>query len=239
MNPAAHAPHASSPQNPRFDTLTIASIVFCVLPIAAAAQTGAGAAPANQGPMTVERVHGGFLAAPDFKVTELDKRTSELVGGYAGWLTDQTVFIGGGGYWLANQADDRKMAYGGVVLQWLVRSDRRIGFGAKGLIGGGQATLGTTVVQPRPLAVITAAPLNVMNPTDLNRVIPVQPTTTRVRFREGFFIAEPEVDLVVKLTSRLRLTGGVGYRLISAEGRDDNRLRGATGSVALQIGGGS
>jgi len=36
------------------------------------------------GPMTVERIHSGFLAAPEVKVTELDHKTSELVGGFAG-----------------------------------------------------------------------------------------------------------------------------------------------------------
>ena len=51
----------------------------------------------TQGPMTVERITSGFLAAPDFKVTRFDHRTSELAGGYAGWLTDQQLFVGGGG----------------------------------------------------------------------------------------------------------------------------------------------
>ena len=34
------------------------------------------------------------------------------------------------------------------------------------------------------------------------------------------------------------LAGGIGYRLIGGDRRDDTRLRGAVGSVALQIGGG-
>ena len=32
------------------------------------------------GPMTVERIHSGCLAAPEVKVTEIDHKTSELVG---------------------------------------------------------------------------------------------------------------------------------------------------------------
>ena len=51
--------------------------------------------------MIVERVKSAFLVAPDFKVTEVDHKTSELAGAYAGWLTDNTLLIGGGGYWLA------------------------------------------------------------------------------------------------------------------------------------------
>jgi hypothetical protein len=139
--------------------------LLALFPTSLLAQTAAQ--PANQGPMVVQRMHSGFVVAPDVKITEVDNRTSALAGGYAGWLSDETRFVGGGAYVLTNRASDRKMAYGGLVLQWLTRADRRIGFGKKTLVGG------------------------------------------------------------------------VGYRLVDAEGRDDRRLRGATGSVALQIGGGS
>jgi len=188
--------------------------------------------------MVVERMHSGFVVAPDFKVTEVDRATSALAGGYAGWLTDETFFVGGGGYFLANQASDRKMAYGGLVLQLLARTDRRVGFGVKGLIGGGRATLGTTVTQIPAFRELPNVPDLRRFGIDLDRLLRA-PTSSRVRFGEGFFVAEPEVDVVVRLTRLLRLTGGAGYRFIDASGRDDRRLRGATGSVGFQIGGGS
>jgi len=187
--------------------------------------------------MVVERVHSGFLAAPDVKVTEVDHTTSALVGGYAGWLTDETFFVGGGGYWLANPDSDRKMAYGGLVLQLLAHSDRRIGFGIKGLIGGGSATLGTTIQPAFDFRDLPNLPDLRRLDLDLDRFLRA-PTPTRIRLSEAFFIAEPEFDVVVRLTRQLRLTGGVGYRLIDAEGRDDHRLSGATGTIGLQIGGG-
>jgi hypothetical protein len=200
-------------------------------------------AASAQGPMTVQPLHSGFVVAPDFKITEVDKTTSALVGGYAGWLTDETFFIGGGGYWLANDARDRQMGYGGLVLQWLVNSDRRVGFAAKGLVGGGRATLGTTVLPAlRPQDIPDLRNLPAFRDLsrfgfDVDRLLRA-PTSTRVRFREDFFVAEPQADVVIKLTRSLRLTGGVGYRFIDGEGRSDDRLSGATGSIALQIGGG-
>jgi len=97
--------------------------------------------------MIIERIHSGFLVAPDVKVTEVDKKTSELVGGYAGWVTDDTFFIGGGGYWLANQSHDREMAYGGLVVQWLAHTSNRFGYSAKGLVGAGRATLSSPLPQ--------------------------------------------------------------------------------------------
>ena len=212
--------------------VSTAALMLCLLPIAASAQTppAGSTAPASQGPMIVERIHSGFLVAPDVKVTEVDKKTSELVGGYAGWVTDDTIFIGGGGYWLANQSRDREMAYGGLMVQWLMHANHRIGLSAKGLLGAGRATLASPVSD-----LIARGDLR-------GRIDPVDPrrtvlTNTIVRFREDFVVAEPEVDALVRLTKHLRLTVGAGYRFTS--GRDDARLRGPVGSLGLQIGGGS
>ena len=89
-------------------TSVLAASLVLLTPLTAAAQGG---------PMIVERVENGFLGAPDVKVTEVDHRTSELVGGYAGWVFDQTIFVGGGGYWMANHSSDRELGYSGFVVQ--------------------------------------------------------------------------------------------------------------------------
>ncbi|PYR54176.1 MAG: hypothetical protein DMF95_01195 [Acidobacteria bacterium] len=205
--------------------------MVCLLPIAATAQT-----TPSQGPMIVERVHSGFLVAPDFKITEVDGKTSELAGGYAGVLTGDKIFIGGGGYWLANQSSDREMAYGGLIVQWLARTDERFGFSARGLVGGGRATLSSSLSDILKMSDGDRRSLGRITQDDLNRSRLVD---SRIRFREEFFVAEPEVGLLVRLSKRMRLTGGAGYRFTGGEGRNDNRLHGAVGSVGLQIGGGS
>src|SRR2546428_3752226 len=117
-------------------------LVIALVPLRVAAQT----TPSAPGPMIFEPVRSGWLAAPDFKITEVDHRTSELVGGYAGRITDDTFFIGGGGYWMANQSRDREMAYGGLVVQWLARANARPGLSVKGLVGGGAGELGGTAL---------------------------------------------------------------------------------------------
>lgn len=208
-----------------------ACLLVGLSPLAAAAQAGAPpSAPANQGPMTVERVKSGFLVAPDFKVTEFDLRVSELAGAYAGWLSDRTFFVGGGGYWLANRSRDREMAYGGLVVGWFAGADRRIGFGAKGLIGGGRATL---VSSPGDVFDHDGRRLQVSAP---GTALLIPPRTVRVR--DDFFVAEPEATVIVGLTKHLRLSAGAGYRLIGGVRGTRDRLEGATGSIALQIGGG-
>src|SRR5947199_7047074 len=92
-----------------------AVLMLALFPVAASAQTAPAQAPRTQGPMTLERVESGFLVAPELKITRVDRQTSELVGGYGGWLSDQAFFIGGGGYWMANHSRDRGLAYGGLV----------------------------------------------------------------------------------------------------------------------------
>src|SRR6267378_2758954 len=86
------------------------SLFVLIAPLAAAAQDATPTNPNAQGPMIVERVKSGFLVAPDFKVTGVDHKTSELAGAYAGWVTDNTLLVGAGGYWLANRSKDREMA---------------------------------------------------------------------------------------------------------------------------------
>ena len=205
-----------------------------LLPIAAAGQT---AAPANQGPMTVERVHNGFLVVPDFKVTDFDRHASELAGAYAGWLYDDRFFIGGGGYWTPDESRDRRLEYGGAIVQWFMHTDRRVGLSAKALVGGGRATVGTTLQQAFDLDRL-GPDLRGMgfNDPDMSRLIQGALPSTRVRVRQDFFLAEPEVDAVVRITSRLRLAAGIGYRLTTTDRRDVTRLHGATGSLGLQIG---
>jgi len=208
--------------------IAIASFVCCLAAGASSAQTGT--APVTSGPMTVERLHSGFLIAPDVKITEVAHATSALVGGSAGWLTDGTFFIGGGGYWLANQSSARKMGYGGLVVQWLARTDDRVGVGVKGLFGVGTATVPGTVTQMMYPPNVPFGPDGRMDPT-------IRPTltTSSVRLREGFFVAEPEANLTVRLTRHVRLAGGLGYRAVSRDHRDGTQLGGAVGSLGLRF----
>src|SRR5262245_39722119 len=175
-----------------------AALLFALVPFAASAQNESAAqTPRSQGPMKVERIESGFLIAPEFKVTRFDRRTSELAGFYGGWLADQAFFIGGGGYWLTNRSRDRGLGYGGVVLGVMPRSDRRVSFGVKGLLGGGRATrVEINIGGPQYDGPVT--PQHVVNPP-----LPVEPN---VRVREDFWIAEPEATVVVRFSRHVHLT---------------------------------
>ena len=97
--------------------------------------------PPSPSKLIVQQAEDGWLAAPDVKFGRIDGHDAAIVGGYGGWVTDRTFLVGGGAYWLANGHDGAEMAYGGLVLEWLARTDHRIGFGARTLVGGGEATI--------------------------------------------------------------------------------------------------
>jgi len=196
------------------------ALAILSLPAAAAAQ---GPPRPAAGPLVVERVENRFVVAPDFKITEIDGDTGQLAGGYGGWVAEDTLLVGGAAYWLANGPDDAEMTYGGLLVGWNTPADRRIQFGARGLVGVGRATLGTDVTRFARFGSRRGAP-----------GMPVPSTTVRVRGRDDFFLFEPQLTLATKLTDHLGVTLGAGYRLTGYTEFAADRLRGLTGSIALQ-----
>jgi hypothetical protein len=204
--------------------------------------------------LTIERIQNGFLVAPDNKFTEIDGRYGNLLGFYAGYMMDRTLFIGAGGYWLTNGSHDREMGYGGGVFEWLVHGDRRFGLSARALIGGGSATLTSTVtgvpVPPYPVPYWggngPGGSWGAGGPGWPDGGWPGNwpdgwPTrgTGFLRTHDDFFVAEPQLDVSWKITGWIHLNAGGGYRFIAGTRDMDHRLRGASGSLSVQFGGGS
>lgn len=189
---------------------------------------------APSGPLVVERIRSGAFVAPDIKVTEIDGKTGTLVGGYGGWLTDETFFVGAGGSWLVNGPNDMDMYYVGFVAGWRVPVGQSVRFGVRGLVGGGEATLWDVYSYD-------SSPGRPMPRSDRPGYQPPfsdYPGTRHYGFTEGFFVFEPQADVTIRVTDWLALTAGAGYRVIGASHDVDERLRGVTGSFAIQFGGG-
>ncbi len=176
---------------------------------------GPGAGPA---PMVVERVRSGFTAAPEVRFTRVDEQLKVLSGGQAGWVFDRTLMIGGAGYGLANGERDEQLAYGGVVVEWRVLPvDSPIRFGVKGLVGGGTAT------QRADVAILRARPA----------IFP----PVRVFVRDDFAVFEPEFTLHIRLSDLVGVTAGASYRATTGAGLLEDRINGATASLAVHFGG--
>jgi hypothetical protein len=208
--------------------LSVAALAAMVAaPVGARAQQP----PQTQGPMTVEREHDGFAIAPEVEVGRIGSTTATMAGAYGGWVIDNTVLIGGGAYFQTNRSASRKMDYGGFVVEWLARTDQAVGFGARALIGGGQATLSDTLSVSVPTPVFRAD--GRLDHFDVrNQFVPV-------RLRTDFFVAEPQADVLLNFSRRARLRIGAGYRAIGGARGRNGQLSGATGSIALVFGGAS
>jgi hypothetical protein len=199
-------------------------ITACVglAPLTAAAQE-TPASPAPQGPMTIERIHNEFVVAPEFRVTDIDGETGELVGVSGGRVFDSALFVGAGGYWLVDASRGTDMGYGGLVVEWRQRTDHFIGYSFGTLAGFGRATRELTLSIP----VRGNGRDGGRNSATLNQ---------RLRFNTDFFIVEPEAGLVFNLSHRLHLHTGVGYRATTASTRNAGSLDGATATLRLQVG---
>jgi len=201
------------------------------------AQDGAAlsaASQASQGPIVIEQVRDGFAIAPDIKVTDVNHQTGILAGAYGGWVIDNTLLIGGGGYGLTNT--NSGMGYGGLVIGWMAHTDKPIGFGVRALFGFGEGTVTapyTTVIYPTPP---TPMPVDSHNPPQ------GQTVTYLASYHEHFFITDPSADVIIRLGPMVRIDAGIGYRLIAGYNyygypSVTGQLQGVTGSFSVQIGG--
>jgi hypothetical protein len=216
--------------------LLIAALL-CLAPVTAAADDGPIGSDQGTGPMVVQRLHNTFVVAPDFKISRLDGHDARIGGAYGGLLLDEQWLIGAGGYWLTNGSGDRRLGYGGAIVGWMPGGDRPITFSARALLGWGEARLTDTVSFVGLQDNFPFRDFDSFQVFTPGRPTPsFGPRNVQVRFNQQFFVAEPQVDAVFRMASWLRLDAGAGYRAVSAANRNENRLRGATGSISLQFG---
>lgn len=176
----------------------------CAAAAPALAQTTSPApAPQAQSPL-IQPLQSGFVIAPDAKFTEVNDRRATLVGGYLGWLTDRTFFLGAGGYVLANRDDDFRMHYGGGLARWTFFGNRPVAVSTGLFAGVGEATLA------RPYGDVFGTPPTLARNTSFQtgrgrttgpRIGPSLVTAeTPVRINEHFVMAEPQVNAVWTIT---------------------------------------
>jgi hypothetical protein len=225
-------------------------MAFTIALLAAPAAFAQNAPAPASGPLVLEQIHDGWVLAPDVKVTTVDNRTGELAGAYGGRVFDEKLFIGAAGYWLANDRHDSRLAYGGVVVGWQSPEFGRIRFGARGLIGGGSATLGVTAPGRVPIAQPFGGPGDIRFGTTDPRATtptpaPVPPTNVPpatalrpVRFlaRDDFFVVEPTASATIRLAKGMDVSCGIGYRQTAQTNLLRHRLNGPSASLAIQFG---
>ena len=150
---------------------------------------------------------GGF-GGPVIKFTSINKQFSVFVGGRGGWIINNALVIGGGGYGLVNNIklypnDVTKiqrinLGYGGFELEYIFESDKLVHGSIYLLLGGGSVTY-----------------LDWKNLLHADELI--------FDGNNNFFVAEPAVNLELNVAKFFRINVGCGYRYIS--GIDSGYLR--------------
>jgi len=216
----------------QFSVLRIAAVCVVagtVAPVTVTGQTTTSSASNQGGPMVIEQEHLRMAIAPEYKVSKFDGTSAQLAGAYGGWLVGHSLLVGGGLYTLTNGSRSRGLTYGGAVVGWQPWSGKWLGVNVRGLVGPGRATVSDT---------ITFADRDTRELFRNARVLTstVSPTTVTVARSSDVFVAEPQADLLFRLTKHLHLDIGGGYRLVSGSHISDDRVRGASGGISLRIG---
>jgi hypothetical protein len=169
--------------------------------------------PAPPGPIrqtSVTPSGDGFMIAPDFKITSVDHHTTGLAGVYGGAVFAGRLLLGAGGYWQVDSSYAGQLAYGGFVAEYRFLHDSPIGLNVNGLAGYGQLW----GARPVPYGYYGYG---------YPYAYPY----------EGFFVGEPQLQVVARFGPDVRLVGGAGYRFTSADFRE---LDGLTVSFSIQFG---
>ena len=159
----------------------------------------------------------GFVFAPDYRFADVNHHVDHFVGAYGGYVFAGQFMIGLGGYWQVDSNNGLHLGYGGPVLEWRFFPGKTVGFNVHGLVGGGWTYYDhnhyyyATPGHPQPYGTYYYGPY--------------------YGYGQGFFVAEPEAQVVVRFGDFARLQGGIGYRAVSEHG-----LSGASGSISVQFG---
>jgi hypothetical protein len=174
----------------------------------------------QSGPLLMQPVNSGFAFTPEVKFTTVNHSNGTLVGGYGGWLLEDTFLLGGAAYWLTNGVDGTEMSYGGIIAGWTVPLGKMVRLGGRGLFGFGYTEL----------------PVQYTYQSYGYGHHPGAPVHQWAWVSQGFVVFEPQATAAIRLTRTISFDVAGGYRMIADAGGLDAELRGGFGSVGIRFG---
>ena len=140
------------------------------------------------GPLVLTPIPTTVVFSPDAKVTTVNHSTATLTGAYLGKLYDDQLFLGVGGYWLANPRTDARLFYVGFIGGWRLYGGPRLKLSARALAGVGAGTAFVTFTADQGGRGPHASPQLIIN--------------RRVGLSDNFLVIEPEVDVACRSDRR-------------------------------------
>jgi len=216
----------------RFARSMTGMVTGCLMMLAAAAASASAqeqasggpslrAAAAQQGPLTVQPIGSGFVIMPEVRFTEVNHSFGTQFGASGGWLYDDTLFFGGGVYWLVGGADDQQLTYGGVITGWSAPINSVLRVGVRGLFGWGHADTFEEWTDPGYC----------------HRGTCYGPSTQKAWVYQSFMVFEPAVNATIRLGRQVSLDIAGGYRLTGNNDYGwDSHVNGGFGSVGIRVG---
>lgn len=219
-------------------TRLFAPTFFALLTTLAATPARAQQAAPAAG-LQIQEVESGFVVAPDARFTSINDRSATLAGLYGGYQVDRTLLVGGAAYWLTNRDDSFDVRYAGGLARWTFGGHRAVGVSAGAFVGLGTATLARSYgdlfgAVPTATTPMFQGPRGGRTSFNLPRAVS---SDTLIRVHDDFVVAEPQLNILWRLTPWLRADAGAGYRFIGSSDLLHEQLRGASASIALQLGG--
>lgn len=168
-------------------------------------------------------IESGGYGAVIVKYGQIMGTDGVFVGGQGGWIINHTLVIGGGGFGLANkialegtECQYLGFGYGGLLLEYIVASQKLVHLDIQFLIGAGGVSSYTSYTDDYSC-------------------------WGEDYYGDGdaFFAMEPGANLMLNLHRYVRVGVGATYRYVGGvcyRGLDDSDLRGFTGQMIFKFG---
>ncbi len=177
-------------------------------------------AKSQQETLVTSTIESGAYGGPLIKFGGINGEPGVFIGGQGAWIINHQFAIGGKGYALINEVEAENLqnvklefGLGGVLLEYIIQSDKLLHFNVHTMIGAGG---------------VRYAVINYRIPSG------------SIDYSEdGVFIMEPGADLVLNINNFFRVGAGLTYRIVSGvdyENLSNNDLSGLSAHIVLKFG---
>ena len=167
-----------------------------------------------------ENFESGGYGALFTNVGQMNGETGVFFGGQGAWIINHRIGLGGKGYALVNTLEVKDMeniklefGCGGLLLEYIIASDKMVHFNVNSLIGGGGVKYA---------------------------VIDYEEDHTEIDYsQDGFFVFEPGLDVILNVSKHFRVGLGATYRVVSGVDYgvlSNSDLSGVAGHLVLKFG---